>query len=99
MIASSRAFSWIILEMRKIYFALSRAGIFFHVFSYAFRAASTALFTSASFASATSLNFSSLAGLIVSKYFLLDGFVHSPLMNKSYCLLIVAALLLSGAGA
>ena len=85
--------------MRKIYLALSFAGIFFHVFSYAFLAATTALFTSASLASATSLSFSPFAGLIVSKYFLLDGFCHSPLINKSYCLLIVAALLLSGAGA
>src|SRR4030095_11543507 len=99
MIASSLAFSCVILAMRKIYFALSLAGIFFQTFSYAFLADETALSTSATFASATSLSFSSVAGLMVSKYLLPDGFCHSPFIKRSYCDFILAALLLSGAGA
>src|SRR6218665_74903 len=35
---------------------------------------------------------------MVSKYFPDDGFCHSPFIKRSYCLLMVAALLLSGAG-
>src|SRR5258705_2916595 len=97
--ANSLAFSCSILAILKIYLALSFAGIFFHTFSYAFLAAFTALSISVAPASATSLSFSSFAGLIVSKYLLLNGFCHSPLMNRSYLLLIVAALLLSGARA
>src|SRR4030095_441523 len=99
MIASSLAFSCTILAILKTYFALSFAGIFFQTFSYAFLAAETALSTSATFASAISLNFSSVAGLMVSKYLLPDGFTHSPFIKRSYSGLILAAPLLSGAGA
>jgi hypothetical protein len=57
------------------------------------------LFTSVALAAATEDNFSSVAGLMVSKYFLLEGFSNLPLMNKLYCSLILAADLLSSAGA
>src|SRR5690606_3162794 len=99
MIASSRAFSCIILAMRKTYLPLSFAGILRQTVSYAFFAALTARSTSFSFPSATSLSFSSVAGLIVLKYFPEEGFFHSPLIKWLYCGAMLAALLLSGAGA
>jgi hypothetical protein len=35
----------------------------------------------------------------VSKYLLPEGFTHSPFIKRSYCGFMLAALLLSGAGA
>ena len=97
--ANSLAFSCMIRAIRKIYFPLSLPESLLQVVSYAFRAAFTAKSTSFLFPFAMEASFSSVAGLIVSKYLPELGFTHFPPINKSYLFFNFTWLVLSKEGA
>ena len=82
--ASSRERSWISRAIRNRYFALSLPLIGPQTFSNAFRAAFTALSTSAGPASLTSASTSSDAGLTVLKLRPSIVSTNSPPMNSPY---------------
>ena len=82
--ASSRERSWTMRAIRNRYLARSFPGIAPQESSYAARAAFTARSTSFSPASATSANGSSVAGLMVGKYFFEIGARNSPPMKSPY---------------
>ena len=81
-----------------MYFERSFGVVFDQTSWYAFRAALTAKSTSLSFAQAISDRTSSVAGLVVLKYFLEVGFTHSLFMNNSYLGKIVIWEVLSNEG-